>query len=170
MRLTATSEAANRGPWSSAAELNILGPSGSVVPKRGSWSAPIGFPLVPAAAAVLPNGKILTWSAYQPDAFSGGRGRTVTATYDPATGVVTQRTVTATGHDMFCPGISALPDGRILVTGGNDSGKTSIYDPATESWTTGPVMTTARGYQSSVTMGDGRVFTIGGSWSAPRAA
>jgi galactose oxidase len=134
---------------------------------RQPRSVPVGFPLVPVAAAQLPNGKILTWSAYAPDAFSGGRGRTVTATYDPATGVVTQRTVTETGHDMFCPGISVLPDGRIVVTGGNDSARTSIYDPATDAWTTGPVMTTARGYQSSTTLSDGRVFTIGGSWSGP---
>ncbi len=167
VRLTALTEAGNRGPWSSAAEIKLLGPSGSVAPTRGTWSAPVGFPLVPVAAAQLPNGKILTWSAFAPDAFSGGRGRTVTATYDPATGVVTQRTVTETGHDMFCPGISALPDGRIVVTGGNDSAKTSIYDPATDAWTTGPAMKTARGYQASTTLSDGRVFTIGGSWSGP---
>ncbi|WP_328473592.1 discoidin domain-containing protein [Actinoplanes sp. NBC_00393] len=165
VRLTALTEAGTRGPWSSAAEIDLLGPSGSVVPKRGVWSAPVGFPLVPVAAAQLPNGKILTWSAFRPDAFSGGTGQTLTATYDPATGVVTQRTVTETGHDMFCPGISTLPDGRILVTGGNNSEKTSIYDPATDAWTAGPNMKTPRGYQSSTTLGDGRVFTIGGSWS-----
>jgi galactose oxidase len=165
LRLIAETEAGNRGPWSSAAEVNLLGPSGSVAAARGRWSSPVGFPLVPVAAAQLPNGKLLTWSAYAPNAFSGGRGKTVTATYDPATGVVTQRTVTETGHDMFCPGISALPDGRVVVTGGNDSGKTSIYNPATDAWATGPTMTTARGYQASATLSDGRVFTIGGSWS-----
>ncbi|GGQ48585.1 discoidin domain-containing protein [Couchioplanes azureus] len=165
VRLTAESEAGNRGPWSSAAELALLGPSGSVPAAGGRWSTPVGFPLVPVAAAQLPDGKLLTWSAYAPDAFVGGRGRTVTATYDPATGVVTPRTVTETGHDMFCPGISVLPDGRIVVTGGNDSAKTSIYDPGDDAWTTGPAMTTARGYQSSTTLSDGRVFTIGGSWS-----
>ncbi|MCU7727938.1 discoidin domain-containing protein [Actinoplanes sp. KI2] len=165
VRVRALSEAGGRGPWSSAAEINILGPSGSVAPGSGSFSAPVGFPLVPVAAAQLPNGKILTWSAFQPDSFTGGYGQTVTATYDPKTGVVTQRTITATGHDMFCPGISTLPDGRILVTGGNDSDKTSIYDPATDAWTAGPAMTTPRGYQASATLSDGRVFTIGGSWS-----
>ncbi|MGX6602567.1 discoidin domain-containing protein [Micromonosporaceae bacterium Da 78-11] len=165
LRLTALSETADRGPWSTAAEINILGPSGSVSPGLGIWSAPVGFPLVPVAAAQLPNGKILTWSAFKIDDYVGGYGQTVMATYDPATGVVTQRTVTVTNHDMFCPGISTLPDGRILITGGNDSEKTSIYDPKTDAWTRGPDMTTPRGYQSSTTLGDGRVFTIGGSWS-----
>jgi galactose oxidase len=165
VRLTALTEAGGRGPWSAAAEINVLGPTGSVVAGRGTFSAPVGFPLVPVAAAQLPNGKILTWSAFQPDDYVGGYGQTVTATYDPATGVVTQRTVTDTDHDMFCPGISTLPDGRILVTGGNDNKKTSIYDPKTDAWTAGPDMTTARGYQASTTLSDGRVFTIGGSWS-----
>jgi galactose oxidase len=73
--------------------------------------------------------------------------------------------VTKTGHDMFCPGISALPDGRIIVTGGNDSDRTSIYNPATDAWTSGPDLVTPRGYQASATLSDGRVFTIGGSWS-----
>jgi galactose oxidase len=164
VRLTAQAEAGNRGPWSSAAEINLLGPNGSAAPQRGKWSAPVGFPLVPVAAAQLPNGKILTWSAFMPDAYSGGTGKTVTATYDPATGVVTPRTVTETGHDMFCPGISYLADGRIMVTGGNDSGKTSIYNPVTDTWTAGPTMTTPRGYQASATLSNGGVFTIGGSW------
>jgi galactose oxidase len=167
VRLTALTEAGQRGPWSSAAEINLLGPSGSVASARGTWGAPVGFPLVPVAAALLPNGKILTWSSYATNNY-GGSGKTITATLDPATGVVTQRTVTETGHDMFCPGISVLPDGRILVTGGDDSAKTSIYDPATDAWTTGPEMKISRGYQASTTLSDGRVFTIGGSWSGGR--
>ncbi|WP_030440774.1 discoidin domain-containing protein [Actinoplanes subtropicus] len=168
VRLTATTEAGNRGPWTSIAELNLLGASGSVTPNRGTWGAPVGFPLVPVAAALLPNGKVLTWAAYLPNAYNGSDGlSTITATYDPKTGVVTQRTVTETGHDMFCPGISVLADGRVIVTGGNNNQKTSIYDPATDAWTDGGNLTTGRGYQASVTLGSGKVFTIGGSWSGP---
>lgn len=69
---------------------------------------------------------------------------------------------------MFCPGISLDADGRITVTGGNDSKNTSIYNPANTAWTSAAQMVIARGYQSSVTVGDGRVFTIGGSWSGGR--
>ena len=50
IRFIALSEAGNRGQWSSAAEVYMLGASGSVVPKRGSWGVPVGFPLVPVAA------------------------------------------------------------------------------------------------------------------------
>ena len=66
---------------------------------------------------------------------------------------------------MFCPGISLDADGNIVVTGGNDSKNTSTYHPARPSWVGASQMVIARGYQSSATLGDGRVFTIGGSWS-----
>ncbi|MET3923070.1 discoidin domain-containing protein, partial [Arthrobacter sp. UYEF20] len=46
VRLTASTEAGNRGPWSSAAEINLLGPS------QGSWGPTINFPIVPVAAAL----------------------------------------------------------------------------------------------------------------------
>jgi galactose oxidase len=151
-------------PWSRVPLVTLFGPVGWVPNTSGAWSPPLGFPLVPVAAALLPNGKVLTWSSIAPDNY-GGTGFTLTATYDPATGVVTQRKVTETGHDMFCPGIAILPDGRVLVAGGDDSADTSIYDPASDAWTAGPKMNIPRGYQADVTLPDGRVFTIGGSWS-----
>jgi galactose oxidase len=66
---------------------------------------------------------------------------------------------------MFCPGISMDGTGQIVVTGGNDAQKTSLYDSSSDDWIPGPDMQVARGYQSSATLSDGRVFTIGGSWS-----
>ncbi|HYN93407.1 MAG TPA: discoidin domain-containing protein [Pilimelia sp.] len=164
VRLTALTEAGARGQWTSAAEINIHGSGTTTTPSTGGrWGAPITFPLVPVAAAMLPNGRLLTWSSHKADSF-GGSGLTVTATYNPVTGAVTQRTVTNTGHDMFCPGISALPDGRVLVSGGDDAGKSSIYNATTDTWTTGPALAIARAYQSTTTLSDGRVFSIGGSW------
>jgi galactose oxidase len=165
VRLTALKEAGGRGPWSSAAEINILGQDST--PVLGRWSAPVGFPLVPGSAAMLSNGRLLLWSADRVNAF-GGTGRTITAVYNPATRAVTQRTVTNTGHNMFCPGISALPDGRVMVNGGDDAKRTSIYNPTTDAWTTGAAMAIPRAYQSSTTLSDGRVFAIGGSWDGGR--
>ncbi|KAL8734093.1 MAG: hypothetical protein Q9181_003322 [Wetmoreana brouardii] len=134
---------------------------------RGIWGATLDFPIVPAAAAILPNGKVLMWSSYKPTDFSGGggSGTTNTAIYDPATGSVSRHTVTNTQHDMFCPGLSLDASGRPFVTGGNDAAKLSIYDPNANSWIAGPNMQIKRGYQSSATLSDGRIFTIGGSWS-----
>ncbi len=90
---------------------------------------------------------------------------TQTATYDPASDTVSQRTVTKTQHDMFCPGLSMDATGRPFVTGGNDADKTSIFDSNSDTWIAGPGMQIARGYQSSAALSDGRIFTIGGSWS-----
>ncbi|MDO1499257.1 hypothetical protein Q2T40_03145 [Winogradskyella maritima] len=70
-----------------------------------------------------------------------------------------------TDHDMFCPGINNLADGRILSAGGTSSERTSIYDWRTNSWTVADEMNIPRGYQGNVTLSDGSVFTVGGSWS-----
>ncbi|GIU57077.1 hypothetical protein NicSoilC12_28260 [Arthrobacter sp. NicSoilC12] len=159
VRLTATTEAGNRGTWSSAAEINLLGPS------QGSWGPTINFPLVPVAAAVLPGNRLLTWSAYSATTYGGSNGYTQTSILNLSTGEVSPATVVNTGHDMFCPGVSILADGRIMVSGGANSSKTTIYNPVTNAWSSGPDMKIARGYQSNVTTSTGEVFTIGGSWS-----
>lgn len=85
-----------------------------------------------------------------------------------ASGAVSQRNVTNTHHDMFCPGISSLEDGRVLINGGGDADDTSFYDPAANAFSVGPKLQVARGYQTSTTLSDGRVFTIGGAYSGPR--
>ncbi|MFC7308846.1 discoidin domain-containing protein [Streptomyces monticola] len=163
VRLTATSEAGGRGPWSSAAELRLAGPAAPAV--HGSWGKATGFPLVPVATAVLPNNKLLAWSAYGVDRFGGSNGYTQTALLDLTTGQVTQRRVENTEHDMFCPGTAVLADGRVLVTGGSNAERASIYDPATDAWTSTTDMTIARGYQAMTLLSTGDAFVLGGSWS-----
>jgi galactose oxidase len=69
---------------------------------------------------------------------------------------------------MFCPAISSLEDGRILIQGGSDASKTSFYNPATNSFAPGPDMKMARGYQSSIITSENKIFTIGGAYSGPR--
>ena len=169
VRLIALTEAGGRGSWTSAAEINLFSATSYTPPSTGlgQWSATIDFPIVPVAAAILHDtGKLLVWSSFAPDAFTNSPlGITQTATYDPASGIVSQRTVSNTEHDMFCPGLSMDAKGRPIVTGGNDADKTSIYDPNADAWIAGPGMQIARGYQSSATLSDGRIFTIGGSWS-----
>ncbi|PSN59805.1 galactose oxidase [Corynespora cassiicola Philippines] len=168
-RLNALTEAGGRGPWTSAGEINLVSvesaPYVAPEPGKGLWTNTVDFPLVPAAAANLPNGKVLLWSAFARDNFGGSNGYTQTAIYDPTTGESTQRTVSNTQHDMFCPGISVDFNGRVVVTGGSNAAKTSIYDPGSDAWVAAPDMKVARGYQSTSTGSDGRIFNIGGSWS-----
>ncbi|WP_308401598.1 discoidin domain-containing protein [Streptomyces roseoverticillatus] len=166
VRLTATTEAGNRGPWSSAAEIRLSGPADPAV--SGTWDRVTGFPLVPVATAVLPNNKLLAWSAYAIDRFGGSNGYTQTAIMDLGTGQVTQRRVDNTGHDMFCPGIAMLADGRVLVTGGSNASRASIYDPRTDTWSATGEMNIPRGYQAMTLLSNGDAFVLGGSWSGAR--
>ncbi len=138
-------------------------------PSQATWSAVRTLPLVPVSMANLPGGKVLFWSAEQKFSFdvSTTLGRTYFATFDPATNAVTERTVTETGHDMFCPGTTNLPDGRLLVNGGLSAKKTSIFDPATGTWSTAAAMNINRGYQANTLLKDGSVLTLGGSWNVP---
>ncbi|MFE9561341.1 discoidin domain-containing protein [Streptomyces sp. NPDC006487] len=165
VRLTVTTEAGARGPWTSAAEIRLSGPASPAV--HGSWGRITGFPLVPVATAVLPGDKLLAWSAYAVDRFGGSNGYTQTAILDLKTGKVTQRRIDNTGHDMFCPGIAMLADGRVLVTGGSNAEKASIYDPATDDWSAAGNMNIPRGYQSMTLLSTGEAFVLGGSWSGP---
>jgi galactose oxidase len=183
VRLTVRSPASGSGSDVAAAELFLRGaphvaPSGAHAVEKpaalstnpavvGEWGPTIGFPLVPVAAALLPDNQLLVWSADQD--FSYGASDpddwTQTAILNLTTGVVSQETITNTDHNMFCPGVVILPDGDVMVTGGLSDQQTSIYDPATNSWTAGPQMNIGRGYQGMTLLRDGQAFTLGGSWS-----
>lgn len=168
LRITIQTEV-NGNPWASAAEINILSAPGPPPNPAGvgSWGPTIDTPLVAVACALLHDTyKMLMFSAYAASSFTGGNGGlTVTASYDPATETVTQRIVTNTNHDMFCPGLSLDFGGRVFVTGGNDNKRSSLYDPPFDTWANAPDMLIGRGYQSQCTISDGRTFVIGGSWS-----
>lgn len=162
----------------SASAAPLSAPCAATPAEIGGWSPAIQFATVPVAAAMLPNGKILIWSSWDKDVFTYGSGQTSssngvqqtqTQIYDPADGSVTGLiTVTNTGHDMFCPGTAFLEDGRLLVSGGGGGGvgpfvtNTSIYDFRSDQWYGDAHMAYERWYNTSVTLADGDVFTVGG--------
>ncbi|KAE8376150.1 hypothetical protein BDV26DRAFT_305771 [Aspergillus bertholletiae] len=132
-------------------------------PSKGVWGPTIDLPIVPVSSAVEQHGDIIMWSAWADDQFfASPGGKTLTSTMN-RDGIITQSEVFETKHDMFCPGTSMDIDGNIIVSGGADSGRTSVYNGT--AWIKGPSMAIPRGYQSSATLSDGRVFVIGGSWS-----
>ncbi|OBR40602.1 hypothetical protein A9200_15190, partial [Maribacter hydrothermalis] len=137
---------------------------------QGEWGAPIPFGIVPVAVANLPDGNLITWSSQFRGTFIvEGDGTTFTELFDPAgnggLGEALGSFTSSTDHDMFCPGINNLADGRILSAGGTSSERTSIYDWKTNKWMVADQMNIPRGYQGNVTLTDGSVFTLGGSWS-----
>jgi uncharacterized protein YjdB len=140
----------------------------------GQWAAPVYFCtsapcVVGADAAVLNNGTVLFYY-YPPNPLSGSQA----VVLDPTTGHITSVFLNVV-QDIFCSGLTILPDGRVLVTGGvvvgshqgsvNNRGTytTQLFDPGTLSWTMGPNMSYARWYPSSVELSDGTVLELSGS-------
>ena len=107
------------------------------------------------------------WSAFRVDVWDrttprnvttgGGRGRTQHAVFDPTTNSAQRMVVSNTGHDMFCPSISTLFNGDLVVAGGQNTEKTSVYSRSSESWSSGGDLITPRGYASSTILESGRV-------------
>ena len=128
----------------------------------GVWSDVIDWPHVPIAAAVLPDGRLLTWAAFKRDTFVPftDQNNTYTAVWDPNNGQF-EETIRY-GHDMFCAHVVMLEDGRVFANGGNTTlGKveTSLFDFETDQWTFTDSMDNSRWYPTSVYMPNGSVFT-----------
>jgi hypothetical protein len=85
--------------------------------------------------------------------------------FDPATGKFT-----ATGSmttDRSCAAGALLPDGRVLVAGGDTlltgvAGSAEVYDPQTGTFVRTGNMVTGRSSHSAITLADGRVLIAGG--------
>ncbi|HEY6781517.1 MAG TPA: hypothetical protein VI111_11210, partial [Thermoleophilaceae bacterium] len=78
---------------------------------------------------------------------------------------------------LYCSGVSFLPDGRLLIAGGNRAFSEGdpehgagwkgldtlfVYDPATGDWTQGPTMQRGRWYPTQLMLSDGRTWIGGG--------
>ncbi|EKD20708.1 galactose oxidase precursor [Drepanopeziza brunnea f. sp. 'multigermtubi' MB_m1] len=138
----------------------------------GQWSDIIRLPVIPVGGFVVPaypeSSRVLFFSSWGATTWGGASGLTQFADFDYLTGKVSQREVANTKHDMFCPGISTLEDGRVMISGGSNAEAVSFYDPATNEFTKGPDMIIPRGYQSSCTTSEGKIFELGGSFSGKR--
>src|SRR6185436_11976659 len=136
---------------------------------NGRWSGVIDMKgVVPISAALRPDRKVITWASWRGTRFagSGALDQTVTALFDPARPTSTVvKNMTNTVHNMFCPGTAFLPDGRLVVIGGDDvhTDATSIYDPVKDAWSKGGAMHQQRWYNTSVGLPDGRILTLGGN-------
>ena len=111
-------------------------------------------------SVLMHNEKLLQWDGWQvPEP---------TDVYDPAAQTFT--TVNAPSSN-FCSGNAQLPDGRIMTVGGWGSTTTgqqgivdtSIFDPATQTWTKAANMHLPRWYPDLVELPDGRYVAISGN-------
>jgi len=132
----------------------------------GEWSAPFNINVKGIHSQVLPTGKVLLFSYPR----TGQIGSSAFL-WDPSSGASTDVTVSYL-RDAFCSGQNLLPDGRVFATGGHLPGpnhedaagvyETDIFDPITQSWSSGPSLTEGRWYPTNLELGDGRVLIFSG--------
>ncbi len=141
--------------------------------KIGQWAPPVNFCtfpcLVGGSAAVLDNGKVLFY--YYPGSLSTHKASQAVL-LDPTTGTVTNVSLPLPG-DIFCSGLTILPNGQVLTTGGNVQGTclkggcgvstAMLFNPALSTWTSAPPMAYPRWYPSSVELTDGTLLELSGS-------
>ncbi len=120
----------------------------------GLWSAVFDAPIVQLHVHLMTDGRVLSW---------GRNGDP--QIWDPATGAFTPAPSPAW---LFCAGHDFLPDGRLLVAGGHiDDGKglpnSTLFDPVSGTWQSGPPMTQGRWYPTNTVLPDGEMLTIAGT-------
>ncbi|HEX9992356.1 MAG TPA: galactose oxidase early set domain-containing protein [Acidimicrobiales bacterium] len=117
----------------------------------GSWSAPIQSPtgVIAVHAVLLHTGHVLF--------LEGGDA----VMWSPADG---SRVRTDPPKDLFCSGHCMLGDGRVFFAGGAKTGPppnwTTLFDPVTATWASGPPMRQGRWYPTVTTMPAGDQVVI----------
>lgn len=140
----------------------------------GKFGPVLDWPLVATHAALLPDGKVISWYSY--DAIGSYRSikdedspyhkSTLVDLWDPVTN--THEKVDNSSTDLFCAGWTLLNDGRLLVAGGNlgtgwGSRDTNFFDSVTKLWALGPQMQRGRWYPSVIKLPNSEVLIIGGT-------
>ncbi len=145
----------NYAPIPSDGELVGTVPSSADI---GQWSPVINWPHIAISAANLPDGRVLTWSSTETNAFPSSSEYTHSAVFDPNN--LTFQNTDSNFHDMFCAGVSSLESGVIVASGGNPNDtRTSMFDPQTMTWAPLSNMNDYRWYGSNITMPNNRVFS-----------
>jgi Domain of unknown function (DUF1929)/Glyoxal oxidase N-terminus/Kelch motif len=154
-------------------QVTIALPRASADPAQiGEWTAPFNIGVKGIHSQVLPNGKVLLWS------YPVGTVGTSAAIWDPATQTFTNVSMSYQ-RDGFCSGGDLLSNGQVFVAGGhlfnasnpanhedgNGATNTDLFDPGTQTWTPGPVMTEPRWYPTNIELGNGHVLIFGGQAS-----
>ena len=148
-----------------AATAELYGPATGRWTVTGSLSEAHSFLTI----KLLPDGRVLGVGGYEMDGDRCCADTSTAELYDPSTGTWTVTGSMAVGRSAHTS--TLLPDGRVLVAGGIDSGgsggRTSaeLYDPRSGRWTTTGSMAEGRGAHTATLLRDGTVLVTGG-WHA----
>src|SRR5215813_4423338 len=147
--------------------------------RLGAWSSGLGqsmaeWPLIPIHAALLGDGRLLTYGTN-----SNGQqtGFFIYDVWDPQAGLGQNAHLTlpnSTQTDIFCSAQIVLPQsGNVLVAGGDNwtgtattntgNNNSNIFSPSDNTLTpSGNTMNRARWYASPITLPEGRIYIQGG--------
>jgi YVTN family beta-propeller protein len=132
-------------------------------PTRGMWSAPGPWPMNGLHQAVLPDGKVLTWGTTPAGDAQNGRWFDV---WDPSRGLFDAAAHVTTydpaRQDSFCAAATYLPNGQLLITGGNGDVTSTTYTPSSGAMARGGNAADSRWYATMITLADGRPIILGG--------
>ena len=128
----------------------------------GMYSAQVAWPLIGLHMLLLPNGHVVSYGSPLGVAKQGG------LSYDdwsPALGAAPgahAQVASMHGYNSFCNALQTLPDGRVLMVGGNSTTSSMIYDPSTGAQTMGATLARQRWYASLLRLPDDRMLVLGG--------
>ncbi len=133
-------------------------------PTRGMWSATQTWTMNGLHAALLPNGKVMTYGTpANTPATQDGRTFDI---WTPSLGFTAgahQTTYDAARVNSFCSSSAFLADGRLLVTGGNTPRGSSIVTASTSTIATDTAqLADDRWYATLLALPDGRNVILGG--------
>ncbi|MGH2942683.1 MAG: galactose oxidase-like domain-containing protein, partial [Solirubrobacteraceae bacterium] len=140
----------------------------------GSWSAPVDWPVVGVHVALLPDGKVLAYDSVGDNATETYpvHNTTRATVWDPQTGAHADVRVN-TGFNVFCSGLAHLLDGSVFLAGGNKNAQlngirqTHVFNPASNTWTTGANMVYERWYPTVTGMPNGEMLITEGGPDTP---
>jgi galactose oxidase-like protein len=146
----------NQGLSCGAASPSFAVAALGVPASAGQWSAPFAWPNVAVHLSLLPTGKVLSFG------LSG-----TPQVWDPITGRFISVPTPAV---IFCSGHAFLPDGRLLISGGNNDrnvaangiADNTIFNPTTLSFSRSVRMRRGRWYPTTTMLANGDMVILSG--------
>ena len=147
--------------------------------EKGFFSGVLAWPLIPAHAVLMPDGRVLT---YGTDGTGKQTGYFIYDIWNPADGLGSSSHLTlpnSTATDVFCSSALLLPQGGGVVIAGGDNWtgtattntgnrNSNVVNYASNAMTRGNDMNRARWYSTSTTLLNGETYVQGGSGGTDR--